>query len=53
MKNESEFVLEMITQLMDTQRVGLAAILVGDRAEAQYLLDKCRDAFILFICEYS
>lgn len=40
LKNESEFVLEMITQLMDTQRVGLAAILVGDRAEAQYLLDK-------------
>lgn len=32
--------LKMIDQLMDTQRAGLAAILIGDNAEAQFLLDK-------------
>lgn len=35
-----EFRLEMITQLMDTQRAGLAAILVNDDAEARSLMDK-------------
>lgn len=40
LKNESEFILKMIDQLMDTQRAGLAAILIGDNAEAQFLLDK-------------
>lgn len=31
--------ISLITQLMDTQRVDLAAILVGSDAEARYLLD--------------
>ncbi len=38
MQTEEEFRSEMITQLMDTQRAGLAAILVGSDAEARYLL---------------
>lgn len=38
-KTESEFHAEMITQLVDTQRAGLAAILVGSDAEARYMLD--------------
>lgn len=37
---DSEFRNEMITQLMDTQRAGLAAILVNDDAEARSLMDK-------------
>ena len=37
---DSEFRNEMITQLMDTQREGLAAILVNDDAEARSLMDK-------------
>lgn len=37
---EEEFREEMITQLMDTQRAGLAAILVANDAEARYLLGK-------------
>ena len=37
---ENEFRAEMITQLMDTQRAGLAAILVANDAEARHLLDK-------------
>lgn len=35
----AEFRSEMITQLMDTQRAGLAAVLVSNDAEARYLLD--------------
>ena len=35
---EKAFRSEMITQLMDSQRAGLAAILVGSDAEARYLL---------------
>lgn len=38
-RSESEFQEEMVTQLLDPQRVGLAAVLVGDDAEARYLLD--------------
>ena len=38
LKSESEFLDEMVTQLMDNQREGLSAILVGDDAEAKYLL---------------
>lgn len=40
MQTEEEFRVEMITQLMDTQRAGLAAILVANEAEARYLLEK-------------
>jgi hypothetical protein len=40
LKTVSEFESEMITQLLDTQRAGLAAILVSNDAEARYLLDK-------------
>ncbi len=40
MQTEEEFRVEMITQLMDTQRAGLAAILVANVAEARYLLEK-------------
>ena len=39
MKGEEAFRAEMITQLMDNQRAGLAAILVGSDAEARYLMD--------------
>lgn len=39
-KSDLEFQTEMLTQLLDSQRVGLAAILVGDDAEARYLLDR-------------
>jgi len=38
MQTEAEFRAEMITQLMDTQRAGLAAILVANDVEARYLL---------------
>lgn len=38
MQTEEAFRAEMITQLMDTQRAGLAAILVANGAEARYLL---------------
>lgn len=38
MQTEAEFRTEMITQLMDTQRAGLAAILVANDVEARYLL---------------
>lgn len=40
LKTLSEFESEMIRQLLDTQRAGLAAILVSNDAEARYLLDK-------------
>ncbi len=40
LKTVSEFESEMITQLLDTQRAGLAAILVSNDAEARYILDK-------------
>ncbi len=39
MHSEMEFLNEMIKQLIDDQRAGLSAILVGDDAEARYLLD--------------
>lgn len=38
--SDEEFYNEMIAQLVDTQRVGLAAILVGDDKEARYLLNR-------------
>lgn len=38
--SDEEFYNEMISQLVDTQRVGLAAILVGDDKEARYLLNR-------------
>lgn len=38
LKSEEEFRSEMVTQLMDTQRAGLAAILVSTDIEAKYLL---------------
>lgn len=38
--SDAAFRTEMITQLLDTQRAGLAAILVNDDAEARSLLDK-------------
>ncbi|MBR1628960.1 MAG: hypothetical protein IJ679_06810 [Lachnospiraceae bacterium] len=38
-KGKEDFRAEMITQLMDNQRAGLAAILVGNVAEARYLMD--------------
>lgn len=37
--SDEEFYNEMIAQLVDTQRAGLAAILVGDDKEARYLLN--------------
>ncbi|MBQ6089650.1 MAG: hypothetical protein IJL07_00045 [Lachnospiraceae bacterium] len=40
LNTDAEFRDEMITQLMDTQRAGLAAILVTDDAEARSLMDK-------------
>lgn len=40
LNTDAEFRDEMITQLMDTQRAGLAAILVNDDAEARRLMDK-------------
>lgn len=40
LQTESEFYTEMITQLLDNKRTGLAAILVSIDAEARYLLDK-------------
>ena len=40
LNTDDEFCSEMITQLMDTQRVGLAAILVSSDAEARSLLNK-------------
>lgn len=40
LKNNTEFESEMITQLLNTQRAGLAAILVSNEAEARYMLDK-------------
>jgi DNA helicase IV len=40
LNTEDEFRSEMITQLMDTQRAGLAAILVNNDAEARSLMDK-------------
>lgn len=40
LNTDAEFRNEMITQLMDTQRAGLAAILVNDDAEARSLMDK-------------
>lgn len=38
--SDEEFYNEMISQLVDTQRAGLAAILVGDDKEARYLLNR-------------
>lgn len=38
--SDEEFYNEMIAQLVDTQRVGLATILVGDDKEARYLLNR-------------
>ena len=38
-----EFVNVMIDQLMDSQRAGLAAIIVGNEAEARLVLDKFRN----------
>ena len=38
--SDEEFYNAMIAQLVDTQRVGLAAILVGDDKEARYLLNR-------------
>lgn len=38
--SDEEFYNEMIAQLVDTQRAGLAAILVGDDKEARYLLNR-------------
>lgn len=43
LKEADEFESEMITQLMDNQRAGLAAILVSNDAEARYLFDKFSD----------
>ena len=40
LSTEDDFRSEMITQLMDTQRAGLAAILVSNDAEARSLIDK-------------
>lgn len=40
LNTDLDFRNEMITQLMDTQRAGLAAILVKDDAEARSLMDK-------------
>lgn len=40
LNTDAEFRNEMVTQLMDTQRAGLAAILVNDDAEARSLMDK-------------
>lgn len=42
-KDEDEFNSEMIAQLLDSQRAGLAAILVSNDAEARYLFDKFSD----------
>ena len=39
MKDEEDFRSEMVTQLMDNQRAGLAAVLVGSDLEARYLMD--------------
>lgn len=39
LKDDEAFKSAMVTQLLDTRRVGLAAILVGDDKEAEYLLD--------------
>ena len=38
--SDVEFYNEMISQLVNTQRIGLAAILVGDDDEAKYLLNR-------------
>lgn len=38
--DDEEFYKEMISQLLDTQRTGLAAILVGNDMEARYLLNR-------------
>lgn len=38
--SDSEFEDEMISQLLDTQKAGLAAVLVSNDAEARFLLDK-------------
>ncbi len=38
--SDEEFYNEMISQLLDTQRTGLAAILVGNDLEARYLLNR-------------
>lgn len=38
--SDEEFYNEMISQLVDTQRAGLTAILVGDDKEARYLLNR-------------
>lgn len=38
--SDEEFYNEMISQLVDMQRAGLAAILVGDDKEARYLLNR-------------
>jgi hypothetical protein len=43
LSSESEFNAEMITQLMDTQRAGLAAILVSNDAEARKILNMFSD----------
>jgi hypothetical protein len=40
LRTEDDFRSEMITQLMDTQRNGLAAILVSNAAEARSFMDK-------------
>jgi DNA helicase IV len=40
LKTEDDFRSEMITQLMDTQRNGLGAILVSNAAEARSFMDK-------------
>ena len=38
--SDKEFYSEVISQLLDTQRTGLGAILVGDDIEAKYLLNR-------------
>lgn len=38
--SDEEFYSEMISQLVDTQRTGLAAILVGNDMEARYILNR-------------
>lgn len=40
LNTDDEFQTEMITQLLETQRAGLAAILVSNDAEARSLMDK-------------